>query len=269
MKYFYIYYAVFIQHTYIYTPLILVHRTAESSVASWSQADWDGTYGALRLDWSMEKVSRSKLIFIFIFNDQTDNWKLDFDVALFEFWYTPASELGDEEGEKWMFPFLAKVQRPGDKVNSYIKRFLSPQQQDTSSIKNILNVATLTTSHTGTSFRIGSISHLYRSGLSVTHAAVFAGHDLRHVCAVWEYVLAGDYMTACSARCVASSDNPRENGVAPKPVFLDGMGEDERHYVLRFFFKVCNYHGDEFKGGGTKAVGIHYEKYCDLRHVLS
>jgi hypothetical protein len=72
------------------------------------------------MDWSMEKVARSKLVALF--NDQSDEWLLDVDVALFEYWCTGGSELyDDDEQQKWMFPYLARVVRPCDKVNGLIK----------------------------------------------------------------------------------------------------------------------------------------------------
>jgi hypothetical protein len=79
----------------------------------WKQAEWDVGLGGLVMDWNMEKVARQKLMIFF--NDQTDNWMMDFDVAMFEYFMSGrvSTNNGDED-EQWMFPFLALYSKPSN-----------------------------------------------------------------------------------------------------------------------------------------------------------
>ena len=111
------------------THFLVCGRTVESALASWNQAEWDEAEGALAMDWSMEKVSKQKTMAIF--NDQTDNWLVDFDVAMFEFMLCPSISDGGEgdRREKWMFPHLALCNKPGDKINYMMKKITKTNEE--------------------------------------------------------------------------------------------------------------------------------------------
>ena len=227
------------------THFLVCGRTAESALASWNQAEWDEAEGALVMDWSMEKVSKQKTMAIF--NDQTDNWLVDFDVAMFEFMLCPSISDGGEgdRREKWMFPHLALCNKPGDKINYMMKKITKTNDE-----KQVF-ASKLTQSHTGGSFRIGSINEIVSNPYcGITHAALFAGHDYSQVCTVFEYALASLHMICSSARAVAGSVTAGLRTPAPRPVFLYNMSEEEKNQTLQFFKTLLNLRWDCFQENG-------------------
>jgi hypothetical protein len=257
-------------------------RTGEIATASYGTSFWDDVIGTLKTDWSMEKVSEQKLLYLF--PDYSDYRICVFhSIACLMICgngrrHYIASESLDSH---YMFANLAYSNCPVSVMNKTLKSMVMDKNKP-----DQLFAEGLTDDHTGTGFRIGSINHIIANQhCDYKHAVMRSGHDSKHLCAIFEYMFAMPSLVCIAGRVLADYPNPTMHTYVPRLVFLTDENEMTiRNVIVRLFhidnndfqylgklwkymetllavfiMHFFNYH-DEFKGSQKPIV--EFNKVC-------
>jgi hypothetical protein len=200
-----------------------VGRTAEISTATYNTSYWDDVAWTLKVDWSMEKVSAQKLLYIYPHYTSFVTCPF-FSKCCYRIVGNGVAHKSDLNQEHWMFPNMAMSSDPVKKMNGTLKSLVRPPDFVGPSA---IHVNRLTGSYTGTSFRIGAMNTImdHPAG-DYKHAVMRSGQDHRNVCSMFEYLHASPKLVATAGKILAEYSDPERHVHTPRLIFLTVENED-------------------------------------------